>query len=148
VPRELACVAGVALAECFLLRRRFPPEPALPSPSLAPRLGGLFFEGPCPEFRGLYSKTVSRAPVLSLAVIVLADGAAGGDELTGAQSVLLRLVRTHKLVGDHAATVVRDAGRPEVYFAFEDESAAREFAAVVKAKRSWQLPGLGESAGL
>lgn len=77
---------------------------------------------------------------LIVAVIVQADGPAGGDELTAAQSVLLRLARKQKPASDYASTVVRDAGRPEIYLAFEDEGAAREFAAVVKAKATGSYP--------
>jgi hypothetical protein len=55
-------------------------------------------------------------------VLALADGPPGGDDLAAAQSVFMRLFRKHKLAGDYAATVVRDTGLPEVYFAFEDEA--------------------------
>ena len=51
---------------------------------------------------------------LIVGVLVLADGPAGGDELTAAQSVLLRLVRKQKPASDYASTVVRDAGWPEI----------------------------------
>jgi hypothetical protein len=78
---------------------------------------------------------------LIVAVIVLADGEAGGGELTAAQSVLLRLARKQKPAGDYASRMVRDVGRPEIYLAFEDDGAAREFAAVVKAKATGSYPG-------
>jgi hypothetical protein len=52
--------------------------------------------------------------------------ASGGDELTEAQVVLRRLVSEQKPAGDYAATLVRDAGRPEMYFAFKDEGDARK----------------------
>jgi hypothetical protein len=71
---------------------------------------------------------------LIVGVMVQADGPSGGDELKAAQSVLLRLVRKQKPVGDYASTVVRDVGRPEMYFAFKDEGDARKFAAAVKAE--------------
>ena len=58
---------------------------------------------------------------LVVGAIAKADGPVGSDELTAAQSVLKRLVRKQDPAGDYAATVVRDTGRPEVYFAFEDE---------------------------
>ena len=57
-------------------------------------------------------------------VIVQADGPPGGDELTAAQSVLLRLIRKQKPAGDYSSTVVRDAGWQEIYLAFEDKGAA------------------------
>jgi hypothetical protein len=47
--------------------------------------------------------------------------------------VLKRLVTNQKPAGDYATTVVRDAGRPEIYLAFEDEGDARKFAATVEA---------------
>ena len=62
------------------------------------------------------------------------DRATTGDELQEAQSVLTRFVKKQRLSGDYAATVVRDSGRPELYFAFEEEGAAQELAAVLKAK--------------
>ena len=78
---------------------------------------------------------------LVVAVIALADGPPGGDELTLAQSVLTRLVKKHKLAGDYAATVVRDAGRSELYFAFEDEADAKKLAALLKAEVTGSYPG-------
>jgi hypothetical protein len=70
-----------------------------------------------------------------------ADGPVASDELKGAQVVLKRLVTSQKPAGDYAATVVRDAGRPVIYLAFEDEGDARKFAAAVKAKASGSYPG-------
>ena len=78
---------------------------------------------------------------LVVAVIALPDGPPGGDELTLAQSVLTRLVKKHKLAGDYAATVVRDAGRSELYFAFEDEADAKKLAALLKAEVTGSYPG-------
>ena len=48
--------------------------------------------------------------------------------------VLRHLVNEQKPAGDYAATLVRDAGRPEMHFAFKDEGDARKFAAAVKAE--------------
>ena len=78
---------------------------------------------------------------LVVAVIALPDGPPGGDELAAAQSVLTRLVKKYKLTGDYAATVVRDTGRPEAYFAFEDEADAAKLAAILKAKVTRRYPG-------
>jgi hypothetical protein len=78
---------------------------------------------------------------LIVGVLVLADGSAGGDELTAAQSVLLRLARKQKARGDYASTVVRDAGRQEIYLAFEDGGDAKEFAAAMNAKATGSYPG-------
>jgi hypothetical protein len=51
----------------------------------------------------------------------LDEAATDGDELTATLYVLMRVIRQQKPVGDYAATMVRDAGRPEIYLAFEDE---------------------------
>jgi hypothetical protein len=61
-----------------------------------------------------------------------AEGPVVGDELKAFHSLLTRLVAKQEPVGDYAATVVRDAGRPQVHFAFEDQAVARHFAAAVK----------------
>jgi hypothetical protein len=74
-------------------------------------------------------------------VVGAADGPVGVEELTAAQSVLTRLVRKQEPAGDYAATVVRDAGHPEVYFAFEDEADARKLAAAVQAEADDSYPG-------
>jgi hypothetical protein len=79
---------------------------------------------------------------LVVGAIVQVAGAADGDELAATQYVLKRLVSKQKPAGDYAATVVRDTGRPEVYFAFEDEADARKLAAAWSAplwpdRRAW-----------
>jgi hypothetical protein len=73
---------------------------------------------------------------LVVGALVQTDEPVGGDELTVAQSVLTRLASKHAPAGDYAATVVRDTGRREVYFAFDDETEARKFAAAVQAEAS------------
>ena len=78
---------------------------------------------------------------LVVAVIALPDGPPGGDELAAAQSVLMRLVKKQKPTRDYAATVVRDTGRPEAYFAFEDEADATKLAALLNAKVTGSYPG-------
>jgi hypothetical protein len=77
---------------------------------------------------------------LVVAAIVQPD-ALGGDELTEAQVVLRHLANEQKPTGDYAATLLRDAGRPEVHFAFRDEGDARKFAAAVKAEAIGSHPG-------
>jgi hypothetical protein len=67
--------------------------------------------------------------------------APGADELTEAQLALRHLANEQKPTGDYAATLVRDAGRPEVHFAFRDEGDARKFAAAVKAEAIGSHPG-------
>ena len=71
---------------------------------------------------------------LVVGVVAQTEGPAAGDELKEVQNLLSRLVRQQKLGGDHAATVVRDTGRPEVYFAFDDEADARKFGDAVDAE--------------
>jgi hypothetical protein len=70
-----------------------------------------------------------------------AEGPVAGDELKAFHSLLTRLVAKQEPVGDYAATVVRDAGCPEVHFAFEDQADARQFAAAVKAEATVSYPG-------
>ena len=84
-----------------------------------------------------------RQPGVHLVVGALVEVAASdyGDELAVAQYVLKRLVSNQRPAGDYAATVARDGGRPEVYFAFENESDARKFAAVLEAETTAKHPG-------
>jgi hypothetical protein len=70
-----------------------------------------------------------------------AEGQVAGDELKAFHSLLTRLVTKQEPVGDYAATMVRDAGRPEVHFAFEDQGDARQFSAAVKAEATVSYPG-------
>ena len=77
---------------------------------------------------------------LVVGAIVQRD-APGGDELTDAQVVLRHLVNEQNPTGDYAATLVRDAGRPEAHFAFRDEGDARKFAAAVTAEAIGSHPG-------
>jgi hypothetical protein len=71
---------------------------------------------------------------LVVGVVAQAEGPVGGDELNAVQKLLNRLVRQQKLGGDYAAIVVRDTGRPEVYFAFVEEADARKFGDTVQAE--------------
>jgi hypothetical protein len=82
----------------------------------------------------LFQKRQQRAHLV-VGVVVQAHGPVGSYELTAAQSVLTRLVRKQEPAGDYAATVVRDAGLPEVHFAFENEADARSWRLLYKAKR-------------
>ena len=83
---------------------------------------------------------------LVVGVVAQAEGPVGGDELNAVQNLLSRLVRQQKLGGDYAATVVRETGRPEVYFAFVDEADARKFGDTVQAETTDTLLRLGERA--
>jgi hypothetical protein len=83
----------------------------------------------------------NRQPRVHLVVGALGDAATDGDELTATLYVLMRVIRQQKPAGDYAATVVRDAGRPEIYLAFEDEGDARKFAPAVKAEAIGSHPG-------
>ena len=80
----------------------------------------------------LFQDRQPRAHLVVGALVEVA-GSDCGDELAITQYVLKRLVSKQKPVGDYAATVARDAGRPEVYFAFGDEADARKFAAALGA---------------
>jgi hypothetical protein len=73
--------------------------------------------------------------------VAQAKGPVGGDELNAVQYLLNRLVRQQKLGGDYAATVVRETGRPEVYFAFADEADARKFGDTVQAEATDRYSG-------
>jgi hypothetical protein len=88
----------------------------------------------------LFQNRQPRAHLI-VGVLALADGPPGGDDLAAAQSVFMRLFRKHKLAGDYAATVVRDSGLPEVYFAFEDEADATKLAALLTAEVTGIYPG-------
>ena len=63
-----------------------------------------------------------------------ANEPAGLADFAAALAVLRRLARKQKPAGDYAAAVMRDAGWPEVYFAFNEEADARKFAAAVQAE--------------
>jgi len=78
---------------------------------------------------------------LVVGAIVRVAGSDDGDELAVMQYVLKRVVSNQKPAGDYAATVARDGGRPEAYFAFDDEADAHKFAAAVKAGAIGSHPG-------
>ena len=78
---------------------------------------------------------------LVVGVVAQAEGPAAGDELKEMQNLLNRLVRQQKPSGDYATTVVRDTGRPEAWFAFDDETDARKFGDAVQAKTTDTYPG-------
>ena len=111
------------------------------APSLAPAWAGFFGREPMSRVPWhLFQDRQPRAHLI-VGVLVLADGPAGSDELTAAQSVLLRLVRKQKQAGDYASTLARDADWPEIYLAFEDDGDAKEFAAAMNAKATGSYPG-------
>jgi hypothetical protein len=64
-----------------------------------------------------------------------------GPDLKAAQQLLQRFITEQKPSSDYATTVVREAGRPEVCIAFENEGDARKFAAAVEAKAICTHPG-------
>jgi hypothetical protein len=90
-----------------------------------------------------WPKFLHRQPQahLVVGVVAQAEGPVVGDELNEVRNLPNRLVREQKLGGDYAATVVRETGRPEVYFAFDDEAAARKFAASVQAEANGNYSG-------
>jgi hypothetical protein len=55
--------------------------------------------------------------------------------------VLQRLVRARDPAGDYATTIVREAGRPELYLAFAEEDDARKLAAELQAVAADSYPG-------
>jgi hypothetical protein len=85
-----------------------------------------------------YRQPRAHLVVGALDEVVASDN---GDELAVAQYALKRLVSKQRPAGDYAATVARDAGHPEVYFAFDDEADARKFAAALEAKTTAKYPG-------
>jgi hypothetical protein len=98
------------------------------------------------------SKAMSRVPWhqfqdwqlqahLVVGVVAQAEGPVGGDELNEVQYLLNRLARQQKLGGAYAATVVRETGRPEVYFAFVEETDARTFGDTVQAEATDRYSG-------
>jgi hypothetical protein len=78
---------------------------------------------------------------LVVGAMVQADGPAGLNDSTAALAVLRRLARNQKPAGDYAAIVVREAGWPEVYFAFNAEADAKRFAAALQAEPIGTYPG-------
>jgi hypothetical protein len=78
---------------------------------------------------------------LVVGVVAKAEGPVGGDELNAVRNLLNRLVRQQKVAGDYAATVVRDTGRPEVYFAFVEEADARTFGDTLQAETTDSYSG-------
>jgi hypothetical protein len=78
---------------------------------------------------------------LVVGTLVQAEGPAGLQDSTAALAALRRLARQQKPASDYAATVIREAGRPELYFAFDVEADAQKFAASVKAEPTARHPG-------
>jgi hypothetical protein len=76
----------------------------------------------------------ARQPRAHLLVAAMEADCLVGPDLQAAQSVLQRFVRKQKPSSDYATTVVREAGRPEVYLAFEDEDDAGKVAAALEAQ--------------
>jgi hypothetical protein len=66
--------------------------------------------------------------------ILDANEPAGLADSKAALAVLRRLARKQEPGGDYAAAVMRDAGWPEIYFAFNEEADARKFAGAVQAE--------------
>ena len=89
---------------------------------------------PWPELRGRQSR-------VHLLAVVQADQPATGPRLKEVQQLLRRLVRARHPVGDYATTIVREAGRPELYLAFAEEDDARKLAAELQAVATDSYPG-------
>jgi hypothetical protein len=124
-------------------------------PLATPRCSGSSWPVPLPSLRaGLFlgEQLMSRMPWsgflhrqskahLVVGVVAQAEGPAAGDELKEVQNLLSRLVRQQKPSGDFASTVVRDSGRPEAWFAFDDQTDARKFGDAVDAETTDTYPG-------
>jgi hypothetical protein len=93
----------------------------------------------------LFQDRQARAHLI-VAVVEQADVA--DDQLNAVQALLKRLVSWQKPAGDYAAMLVRAAGRPEVYWAFEDEGDANRFAATLHAEATASYPGWASQRAL
>jgi hypothetical protein len=83
-----------------------------------------------------------RQPRAHLVVAVLRTDQLGGEpNPRGAQIVLANLLENQKPSSYYATTVLRKAGQPEVYLAFEDKGDARKFAAAGEAVPTNTHPG-------
>jgi hypothetical protein len=82
-----------------------------------------------------------RQPRAHLVVATMEADFLVGPNLQAAQQLLQRFITDQKPSSDYATTVVREAGRPEVYIAFESEGDARRFAAAVNAEPIGSHPG-------
>ena len=78
---------------------------------------------------------------LVVGVVAKAEGPVSGDELNAVRNLLNRLVRQQEPSGDYAVAVVRDTGRPEVYFAFVEETNARKFGDALQAETTNSYSG-------
>jgi hypothetical protein len=88
----------------------------------------------------LFQERKPRAHLV-VGAIFEANEPAGLADSTAALAVLRRLARKQDPAGDYAAAVMRDAGWPEVYFAFNEEADAQKFAAAVEAEPIERLAG-------
>jgi len=87
----------------------------------------------------LFQDRQARAHIV---VAVLRSDQLGGElNSRAAQIVLVRLLEIQKPSSYYATTVMRKAGKPEVYLAFEDKGDARKFAAAVEAVPTNTHPG-------
>jgi hypothetical protein len=82
-----------------------------------------------------------RQSRIHLVAVVQADQPASGPRLKEVQQLLQRLVRARHPAGDYATTIVREAGRPELYLAFAEEGDARKLAAELQAVATDSYPG-------
>ena len=65
----------------------------------------------------------------------------GSTDLKIAQADLGRFIKKLAPAGDYATSIVREAGRPEVYLAFADEADARKLADALQAKATRRYAG-------
>jgi len=81
----------------------------------------------------------TRWPHAHLVVAVL-DGAQASPGPKQAQLALMRLVRQQDPVGAYATTIVREAGRPEILLAFQEENDARALGNALHAEEVAGVP--------
>jgi hypothetical protein len=81
----------------------------------------------------------TRWPHAHLVVAVL-DGAQAGPGPKQALLALMRLVRQQDPVGAYATTIVREAGRPEILLAFQEENDSRTLGNALHAKEVAGVP--------
>ena len=86
---------------------------------------------------------VARHPVghlVAATVPIQQDQDIGTRHLKELHGLLSKLLTRLAPVGDHAITIVRDAGPPEIHAAFSERSDADRLAATVKARATGRYP--------
>mgnify|MGYP000741517692 CR=1 FL=1 len=90
-----------------------------------------------------WTTLVAKHPVSHLvaASVPIGEGQdIGTRHLRELHALLSRLLTRLAPVGDHAITIVRDSGSPEIHAAFSERSDADRLAATVKARPTGRYP--------